>query len=190
MTIKCARSGAENEAAGAKESRVSRVTIRFGAAVVSAGSWALSICNSLYGVRDVCTWLYCIGHGNATRTISNYTVVDGKRSAGRETRQSCRNVDVFCTLSPLPPPPPPPPSTSSLQGRVENSSISSRGYSLADDIRGSRRMEFSSNIMPHKPTGSISPSFHAQNYDHSSPTSGDVYLQKGCLRDNCTFSKS
>lgn len=25
---------------------------------------ALSICNSLYGVRDVCsTWLYCVGHG-------------------------------------------------------------------------------------------------------------------------------
>lgn len=106
MTIKCAWSGVENEAGGGeegvKESRVSRVTIRFGTAVVSAGSWALSICNSLYGVRDVCTWLYCIGHGNATRTISNYTLVDGKRSAGRENRQSCRNVDVFCIPSPHP----------------------------------------------------------------------------------------
>lgn len=79
--------GVENDA-GVKESRVSRVTIRFGTAVVSAGSWALSICNSLYGVRDVCTWLYCNGHGNATRTISNYMAADGKRSArgGRITR--------------------------------------------------------------------------------------------------------
>lgn len=97
-----------------------------------------------------------------------------KKRAGRETRQSCRNVDVFCTLSPpsLPPPPPPPP-TSSLQGRVENSSISSRGYSPADDIRGSRRMEFSSNIMPHKPTGSISHLF-MHRATIVAPTSGDV----------------
>ena len=129
MTIKCAWFGETNGGRGkVKESRVSRVTIRFGTAVVSAGSWALSICNSLYGVRDVCTWVYCIGHGNATRTISNYTVVDGKRSAGRGSRQSCRNVDVFCTFSSSSP------ATLSLQGRVENSSISSRGYSLADDI--------------------------------------------------------
>lgn len=83
MAIKGAMVGGGNDA-GEKESRVSRVTIRFGTAAALAGSWALPICNSLYGVRDVCTWLYCIGHGNATRTISNYTVVDGKRSGERD----------------------------------------------------------------------------------------------------------
>lgn len=99
MTIKRAWLRAEN-GAGEKESRVSRVTIRFGTAVVSVGSWALSICNSLYGVRDVCTWLYCIGHGNATRTISNYTMVDGKRSAGRG-RVVARVVETLTRFLPL-----------------------------------------------------------------------------------------
>lgn len=99
MTIKRAWLRAEN-GAGEKESRVSRVTIRFGTAVVSVGSWALSICNSLYGVRDVCTWLYCIGHGNATRTISNYTMVDGKRSAGRG-RIVARVVETLTRFLPL-----------------------------------------------------------------------------------------
>jgi len=92
----------ENDA-GVKESRVSRVTIRFGTAVVSAGSWALSICNSLYGVRDVCMWLYCIGHGNATRTISNYTVVDGKRIAGAgESPELSKRWRVLYARSSLP----------------------------------------------------------------------------------------
>lgn len=107
MTIKCAWSGVENEAGGVKESRVSRVTIRFGTAVVSAGSWALSICNSLYGVRDVCTWLYCIGHGNATRTISNYTLVE-KKCGARESPELSKRWRVLYPLSPplhIDPPP-------------------------------------------------------------------------------------
>lgn len=121
----CAGLGAEN-GVGEKESRVSRVTIRFGTAVVSVGSWALSICNSLYGVRDVCTWLYCIRHGNATRTISNYMMVDGKRSTGRG-RVVARVVETLTRFLPLDVP---------LQGGrpVENSSTSSCGYSLADNI--------------------------------------------------------
>jgi len=132
-----------------KEPRVSRVTIRFGTAVVSAGSWALSICNSLYGCMEYATYaLYCIGHGNATR-ISNYMVVDGKRSAERENRQSCRNIDVFCTLFSF-----------SLKCPLCRDALKIQVSRLAVIrwrmiFRGSQRMEFSSNIMPHKPTGSI-----------------------------------
>lgn len=144
MRIKRAWLEAEN-GAGEKESRVSRVTIRFGTAVVSVGSWALSICNSLYGVRDVCTWLYCIGHGNATRTISNYTMVDGKRNAGRG-----RVVETLTRFLPLDVP---------LQGGG-SSPLKIQAPRLMvirqrTIFRGSRRMEFSSNIMPHKLTGSI-----------------------------------
>lgn len=100
-----------------------------------------------------------------------------KRSAGRENRQSCRNVDVFCipfpltSISTLPRRPP-------LQDRVENSSISSRGYSLAEwYFRGSRRMEFSSNIMPHKLTGSIFRLFMHRT-TIIALTSRNVYLRK------------
>lgn len=146
MRIKRAWLEAEN-GAGEKESRVSRVTIRFGTAVVSVGSWALSICNSLYGVRDVCTWLYCIGHGNATRTISNYTMVDGKRNAGRG--RVARVVETLTRFLPLDVP---------LQGGSSPLKIQAPRPMVIRQrtiFRGSRRMEFSSNIMPHKLTGSI-----------------------------------
>lgn len=135
--------------AGEKESRVSRVTIRFGTAVVSVGSWALSICNSLYGVRDVCTWLYCIGHGNATRTISNYTMVDGKRNAGRG-RVVARVVETLTRSTPRCP--------FSRGGGSSPLKIQAPRPMVIRQrtiFRGSRRMEFSSNIMPHKLTGSI-----------------------------------
>lgn len=126
MTIKCAWLGVENEA-GVKEPRVSRVTIRFRTAVVSAGSWALSICNSLYGVRDVCTILH------RTRECNTYhfKLHDCWWKKKRWTRESSELSKHWCVLYSLLLLPS---KMSPLQGRVENSSISSRGYSLADDI--------------------------------------------------------
>jgi len=131
-----------------KESRVSRVTIRFGTAVVSAGSWALSICNSLYGVRDVCTWLYCIGHGNATRTISNYTVWMGKEARGGRVARVVEMLTCF-VLFPLPPP-----RHSLCRDALKIQASRPAVIRWRMIFRGSRRMEFS-NITPHKPTGSI-----------------------------------
>lgn len=164
-----------------KESRVSRVTIRFGTALVSAGSWALSICNSLYGVRDVCTWLYCIGHGNATRTISNYTPVDGKRSAG--AGRIARVVETL-TCSVPPPPQNVPPCRGALKIQASRPAV----IRWRMIFRGSRRMEFSSNIMPHKPTGSIFRLFMHRT-TIIAPTSRNVYLEKGLGRRR-TLSKS
>jgi hypothetical protein len=185
MTIKCAQSGdgVENDA-GVKESRVSRVTIRFGTAVVSAGSWALSICNSLYGVRDVCTWLYCNGHGNATRTISNYMAVDGKRSA-RDGRIA-RIVETLTYFVFSPPLSSHPSDVPFCKGALKIQASRPAVIRWRMIFRGSRRMEFSSNIMSHKPTGSIFRLFIHRTTIRS-PTSRNVYLRKGCLRSNRIF---
>jgi len=72
----------------------------------------------MYGARRVRTWRYRIGHGNATRTISNYTPADGKEA------QEKRGEAAVLSKRPL-----------AGGDPVENSSSSfPGGYSAAPEI--------------------------------------------------------
>jgi len=143
VSLPCQReTEATREDAGEKESRVSRVSIRFGSAVAPAGSWPFVILcmeHAAYARGDIAS---DTGMQHAPFRITRWRT-------GKEARGG-RDARVI--------------ETSPRRGHVpvENSSTSvvvirRRAISRAN----SRRMEFSSGIMPRKPTASISRLFPA-----------------------------
>lgn len=133
--------GRGKRGAGEKESRVSRVTIRFGTAAASVGSWAL--CPFVIPCMEYAT--YARGYIASDtgmqhapfRITRRWWCVNGKRSErdGERQRDGGRERDarvvetLTCFLAPERFP----------FSRVENSSTSCRGYSPSERYSEGRR---------------------------------------------------